>query len=104
MVLHIAHKQHLFSNLFTKPSDILFCSVVYILHALHFSINMELNILEGSTYMDKLFIINYTVCDGRGYFINNFSFTQSSYWGDHGWKIGDSDDHKARTAYESLLR
>lgn len=54
--------------------------------------------------MDKLFIINYTVCDGRGYFINNFSFTQSSYWGDHGWKIGDSDDHKARTAYESLLR
>lgn len=33
-----------------------------------------------------------------------FFFTQSSYWGDHGWKIGDADDHKARTAYESLLR
>lgn len=29
---------------------------------------------------------------------------QSSYWGDHGWKIGDADDAKARNAYESLLR
>lgn len=29
---------------------------------------------------------------------------QSSYWGDHGWKIGDKDDAPARSAYESLLR
>lgn len=29
---------------------------------------------------------------------------KSSYWGDHGWKIGDADDMIARNAYESLLR
>lgn len=33
-----------------------------------------------------------------------FSQCQSSYWGDHGWKIGDDDDVIARNAYESLLR
>lgn len=33
-----------------------------------------------------------------------FQRHQSSYWGDHGWKIGDDDDMIARSAYESLLR
>lgn len=69
---------------------------------------MELNILEGSTYIDKLFTIKlyYTACETMVEVILKIicSLQQSSYWGDHGWKIGDSDDHKARTAYESLLR
>lgn len=30
--------------------------------------------------------------------------TQSTYWGDHGWKVDDEDDARARKAYESLLR
>ncbi|ERL95785.1 hypothetical protein D910_00299, partial [Dendroctonus ponderosae] len=29
---------------------------------------------------------------------------QGSYWGDHDWKAGDSEDYKARKAYEALLR
>ncbi|KAL0128806.1 hypothetical protein PUN28_003887 [Cardiocondyla obscurior] len=27
-----------------------------------------------------------------------------SYWGDHGWEVGDEDDANARKAYEALLR
>ncbi|KAG8227358.1 hypothetical protein J437_LFUL003347 [Ladona fulva] len=29
---------------------------------------------------------------------------QGSYWGDHGWELGDGEDVAARTAYEALLR
>lgn len=29
---------------------------------------------------------------------------QGSYWGDHDWKAGDSEDAVARKAYEALLR
>ncbi|XP_076267348.1 atrial natriuretic peptide receptor 1 [Rhynchophorus ferrugineus] len=29
---------------------------------------------------------------------------QGSYWGDHNWKAGDTEDSKARKAYEALLR
>lgn len=29
---------------------------------------------------------------------------QGTYWGDHDWAAGDSDDSVARKAYEALLR
>lgn len=37
-------------------------------------------------------------------FIHKIYSYQGSYWGDHDWKAGDSEDYQARKAYEALLR
>ena len=38
-------------------------------------------------------VVSAVICDDTG-----------NYWGDHGWYRGDSDDARAKAAYDALLR
>lgn len=68
--------------------DYIFLDVEIFQVRIHF--NLYLNQLSAKSLTLKFFITSYC--------------KQSSYWGDHDWKIGDSDDPIARKSYESLLR
>jgi atrial natriuretic peptide receptor A len=37
-------------------------------------------------------------------FIILIRYYKGSYWGEHGWSAGDSEDGAARKAYQALLR
>ena len=36
--------------------------------------------------------------------VNSVVTCVGNYWGDHGWRRGDSDDNRAKVAYDALLR